>query len=338
LLLFFVLAAGNNLGFRVFLSQNMNDADSTTNGLLDTDAAIRPFLDILMEDGSLNVSTVRSLVLKILAHPEILCGFDQFKSAAQSALQRDAAINNTLDLFSYGTLKDFTQKQHQQHATEFYLPLNEFAITKLGQLTVLTSIQNACFHGETRISYATLAESLGWSLAGQLPQQHDSWIRNLEDVLIRCVYAKALKGKLCQKSRSFVWEHESLPIVCSRDVPAHHIPQLLAAVKGLGRRLETSENELSQAQDQVIEGLTEAANRMIHIQRKQRAAKSESSSHKSRLGGIGGTSSFQPFNFGGDGSPNNNNNARATAGRSARSSNKRSRGGGSFANENAFRT
>jgi hypothetical protein len=290
-----------------------------------------------MEGGSLNVSTVRSLVLKILAHPEIFCGFDQFKSS-QCALQGDATIGNTLDLFSYGTLRDFTQKQQLQQATEFYLPLNESAISKLGQLTVLSSIQDACFHGKTRISYISLAESLGWIAAGQPPPQEDNWIRNVEDVLIRCVYAKALKGKLCQKSRSFGWENEGLPVVCSRDVPPQRIPQLLAALKGLGRRLELSEKEVSQAQDHVMEGLTDAANCMNLIQQKQTSAQSESSSRKGRLGGGGGTLSFPPFDFGGGGSPSNNNNARAVVGRSARSSNKRSRGGGSFANESAFRT
>jgi hypothetical protein len=312
----------------------MNKTDSTTNGLLDTDVAILPVLEILMKDGSLNVSTVRSMVLKSLAHPEIFCGFDQLRSLAKSAIQEDAAIGLTLDLFSYGTLKDFTQKQQQQQATEVYLPLNESAITKLGQLTVLSSIQDACFQGQTRISYSSLAESLGWITVGQLC--NDSWTRNVEDVLIRCIYAKALKGKLCQKSRSFGWENESLPVVCSRDVPPHSIAQLLATLKGLGRRLEMSEKEVSQAQDHVIEGLTEAANCLNLIQKKQQAA--ESSSNKVRLGGFGGKSSFPPFKFGGGGSPNNNNNARAAAGRSARSSNKRSRGGGSFANENAFRT
>ncbi|KAG7360828.1 hypothetical protein IV203_035927 [Nitzschia inconspicua] len=302
----------------------MNDnIDSATIGLLDTTAAMQPFLNVVKEDRSLNVSTVRSLVIKILAHPEIFCGFDQFKAAAQSALEGDTVISNTLDLFSYGTLTDFSQKQ--QDSPDFYLPLNESALTKLGQLTVLSKIEEACFHGNLRISYSSLAESLGWISLVQIPSD-DSWIRNVEDILIRCVYANVLKGKLCQKSRSFGWEHESLPVVCSRDVNPERIPHLLAALQGLGQRLEASEKEVSLAQRSVTKGLTEADIAMNIIKSKQAAASAESHSGKGRQGVIGQGLGFD-FGSGGGGA----------TGRSARASNKRSRGGGSFANESAFR-
>jgi hypothetical protein len=316
----FVLLVLRSASFQDY--KTMNDMDFTANGLLHAEAAMQPFLDLLKEDVSLNISTVRSLVVKVLSHPEIFCGFDQFKAAARSALQGDATISNTLDLFSFGTLNDFLQKQQQ--APDFYLPLNESAQAKLSQLTVLTSIQDACFHGKLRISYSSLAEALGWINPGQTPPD-DSWIRNVEDVLIRCVYASALKGKLCQKSRSFGWEHETLPVVCARDVSPNSLPQLLAAIQGLGERLESSEKEVVQAQGYVTQGLTEASSFKNSIKTKETEALAESSSGKGRQG----LGHALGFNFGGgSGGP---------AGRSARASNKRSRGGGSFANESAFR-
>mmetsp|Transcript_21743 Transcript_21743/g.35001 ORF Transcript_21743/g.35001 Transcript_21743/m.35001 type:complete len:312 (+) Transcript_21743:36-971(+) len=310
----------------------MDGTDGNTNGLLEAEAAIQPFLDILKEDSVVNLSTLRSIVLKILVHPELFCGFDQFKSLCSSLLQGDAtavALGNTLDLFSYGSLRDYTQKQQQ--APDYYLPLNDLAQTKLGQLTVLTCIQEACFHGATRISYAALAESLGWINAEQ-PQQDDGWIRNVEDILIRCLYAKALKGKLCQRTRSFGWETESLPVVCARDVPTTQIPRLLAALKGLGRRLESSENEVAQAQGQVTQGLEEASQFWCSIQEKKKTAQSESMFKGSGAGGA--ASQQRPFGF----DPSGGDSRSAARSSSSRSS-KRSRGGfgGNFATDTAFR-
>jgi hypothetical protein len=324
----------------------MNDVDSSiNNGLLDTEAAIRPFLDILRDDRSLNVSTLRSLIVKVLVHPEIYCGFDQFKAICSSSPQfqgdgkAGAAIFNTLDLFSYGSLKDHALKQ-QQNTPEYYLPLNETALAKLGQLTILSCIQDFCFHGATRISYVSLAESLGWATASQLAQD-DSWIRNVEDLLIRCLYAKVLKGKLCQKTWSFGWENESLPIVCSRDVPPQQIPRLLAALKGLGKRLEISEKEISQAQNQVTKGLNQATNFVKSVKEHQKMAQSESfktAHHSSRKPQQAFPLAVGPqwLDSGADGaggSPNSRNTGRSAASRSS----KRSRGGGSFATESAFR-
>ena len=312
----------------------MDDADN--NGLLDTAAAMKPFLDILGEDGgSLNIVTLRSMVLKVLVHPEIFCGFDEFKSHCSTVFQGDtsaaaSSLSNTLDLFSYGTLKDYNQKQ--QEAADFYLPLNDQAQTKLAQLTILSRIQEACIHGMTRITYASLAESLGW-INNEQAQEDETWIRKTEDVLIRCLYAGALKGKLCQKTRSVVWETESVPICISRDVPPSQIGDLLAALKGLERRIEASEKEVGQAEGQVMGGLQSAAQYWKAVQEKKKAAQSDAmykgagqggSSQRGVFGGV----AAQWLDSGGAG-------ARSTSSRS----NKRSRGGlgGNFVADAAFR-
>ncbi|KAL3909345.1 MAG: hypothetical protein SGARI_002645 [Bacillariaceae sp.] len=322
------------------------EESSINNGLLDTGAAIQPFLDILKDDQSLNVSTLRSLVAKVLAHPKIFCGFDQFKGACLSSNLLGGGtigttIANTLDLFSYGGLKEYTLKQQEQGSSEYYLPLNEAALSKLGQLTVLTSIQDACFHGAVRISYSALAESLGWITPNQA-QANDDWIRNIEDLLIKCLYAQVLKGKLCQKTRSFGWETESLPMVSTRDVPPQQLADLLAALKGLEGRLETSEKDASQAQSQVAQNLVDANKLISTMKEKQKQAQSDSK----KMGGLGGASRKQQgFSFGGGmagffaaraGGEEDQALHIPTRPGGARSS-KRSRGGGSFATDTTFR-
>eukprot|EP00536_Pseudo-nitzschia_multiseries_P014084 jgi/Psemu1/245876/estExt_Genewise1.C_6540020 len=219
---------------------------------------MRPFLDILKEgsSSSMNLSTVRSLALKTFAHPQIFSGFDEFKNHCSPLIipqtQNDplsgadgphTSLFNTLDLFSFGTLKDYNARQHTE--SEYYLPLNEQALAKLGQLTVLSSIQEACINGNTSISYDSISQALG--LTGN--------DRAVEDVLIRCLYANVLKGRLCQKTRSFGWQGESLPVVSSRDVPPAQISNLLSALRGLEKRLEESRIGLASAQEEVTQGL-----------------------------------------------------------------------------------
>ena len=261
-------------------------------GLLDTDASMRPFLDTL-KDGTtskMNLSTVRSLALKTFSHPQIFCGFDQFKSCClplllpQEEKNSDSAAGgphsslfNTLDLFSFGTLMDYNARENV--GKDYFLPLNDQALGKLGQLTVLSCIQDACFNGKTSVSYDSLAKPLG--LTGN--------IRAVEDVLIRCLYANVLKGKLCQKSRSFSWQGESLPVVLSRDVPSSRISDLIAALQSLGQRLEESQNDLAGTQHEVAQDLKETTDywKFVHSQRKALLEESSSKGGGSK-GPVGG--------------------------------------------------
>jgi len=231
------------------MSTANGEADAST-GLLNSNTALQPFLDILSDSSSSsNLSTVRSLALKILAHPQIFCGFDEFKSRCR--LEDAAArLMNTLNLFSFGTLKDYYAQSNDK---DYYLPLNEPALAKLGQLTILTCIQEACMQGETSISYDALAEALGSSA------MQDEDIRDTEDVLIRCVYSNVLKGKLCQKTKSFGWTGETLPVVLSRDVAPSSLSGLLSALEGLGQRLQESQTSVAEAQEQVTDNLSKTA-------------------------------------------------------------------------------
>jgi hypothetical protein len=341
--------------------------------LLDSDAFMRQFLDILKDasSSSMNVSTVRSLALQIFAHPQIFCGFDEFKSRCLPLLlpqgensshsgSPSSSLFNTIDLFSFGTLKDYTS--HQQEQTddeEYYLPLNEPALAKLSQLSVLTCIQQACFNGETSILYDALVEVLGSSTSSTAVMEEDGAssspttsmmanTRDIEDVLIRCLYANVLKGKLCQKTRSFSWRGERLPVVLSRDVSPDQISDLLSALEGLGQRLGESGKDVAEAQEQVTQGLDETAQYWMSVQSQKKMSLEETHT-KGTGGGTGGSSSgggtsSSRFYGGGSQDPGSFPGQGRTTGSSGaqglnnpRRSSKRSRGGmaGNFLSDTA---
>lgn len=320
----------------------------TSGGLLDTDAAMRPFLDILKDGSSsnMNISTVRSLALKSLAHPHIFSGFDEFKSHCLQFLSpatgshASNSLFHTLDLFSFGSLKDYKE---EEQADEKFLPLNEACLTKLSQLTVLTCIQQACHKGEIRISYDYLAEALG--LASVAMEDGSpaaaTAIRDVEDVLIRCLYANVLKGKLCQRTCSFGWQGESLPVVSSRDVSSTQIPNLLAALQGLSHRLEESRKDVAIAQKQVTQGLEDSAQYWKAVQDQHKTGKDKSHSKgscKSGFDNSGGQSSSSRF-FGGLTGGFLNQRASGSPSSNPRRSSKRSRGGmgGNFLMDGGYR-
>mmetsp|Transcript_70658 Transcript_70658/g.143495 ORF Transcript_70658/g.143495 Transcript_70658/m.143495 type:complete len:345 (+) Transcript_70658:235-1269(+) len=325
-----------------------NGETEGTTGLLDSDAVMLPFLDILKgaSSSNMNLSTVRSLALKTFAHPEIFCGFDEFKSHSSPLLlpqgenssqssSPNSSLFNTLDLFSFGSLKDYTDRQ--QTDREYYLQLNETALAKLSQLSVLACIEQACFKGKSSIPYSILAEALGHTAEAAMQEDvgpsSTANIREVEDILIRCLYANVLKGKLCQKTRSFGWQGERLPVVLSRDVSPGEIPDLLSALRGLGQRLEESGEDLVQAQEQVTLGLEYTANYWKSVQRS--VQKMENIAYEERLlksgsgGPGGGEHSVSSSRFLGGGRIGSMFGQRGTssAETGARRSSKRSRGG-----------
>ena len=323
-------------------------------GLIDSDASMKPFLDILADSSSsnMNLSTVRSLALKVFAHPQIFCGFDDFKSRCSPLLLSQGekssttsspsrSLFNTLDLFSFGTLQDYTA--NQQTDKEYYLPLNEPAMVKLNQLTVLTCIQKACSDGGMSISYDTLAEALGSTSSAAMQEDGASSTsstgiantRDIEAILIRCVYAGVLKGKLCQKTRSFSWRGERLPISLSRDVLPEHIPDLLSALEGLGQRLEESGNDVAVAQEHVTQGLEETAQFWKSVQSREKESLEKMHAKGGGAPGGGGLLGSRFFSGGrqGAGTSLSQGNTGSTSpgsgsqGINSRRSSKRSRGG-----------
>ena len=254
------------------------------------------------------------------------------------------SLFNTLDLFSFGTSKVYAK--YQQMDKEYYLPLNEPALAKLSQLSVLTCIQQACFNGETSISYDSLAETLGSSSLPAMQEDGSSSssttlmanIRDIEAVLIRCLYVNVLKGKLCQKTRSFSWRGERLPVVLARDVSPGHILDLLSALEGLGQRLEESGKDVAKAQEQVTQGLEKTAEYWISVQSQKKISLVEIHTKGTGSGGAssgGGQSSSRFFGGGrqgpgtilGQGSTGSGAPGSGSQGINSRRSSKRSRGG-----------
>jgi hypothetical protein len=329
------------------------ETDATT-GLLDSTSAMRSYLDLT--ESNMNLSTVRSLALKTIAHPQIFCGFDEFQTCCSQLLlpqqgqtQTTAACSslfNTLDLFSFGTLNDYQKRGEStgQPDAEHYLPLNEPALAKLRQLTVLTCIQKACFDGKTRISYDVVAEALGLT-TDTMQDEGASFdatttatttmaIRDVEDAIVQCLYANVLKGKLCQKTHTFGWQGECLPVVSSRDIPLTLIPSLLSELQGLGRRLVESGIEVTQAQEQVTQGLQDTAQYWKNVRRNQKKTTTKDEAFSkgafSKGGSSGGDGVVARSIFGGNSGGTQGNfwhesSGASSSGRSR--STKRSRGG-----------
>lgn len=222
------------------------------NALLDTDLALKPMLELAASSAHSNASMLRTVALKAISDPKVFCGFDEIKSILQPGLSAAGAegevIARTLDLFSYGTYGDYKGQQQP----ELFLTLSDTHIFKLRQLTILTLVEKACLGGNgvdentapTKtmatlktatggccVSYHTLAQALG--LTNQMDatatnssnntttdnKLDDAVLRQVEELVLSCVYARVVAGQLCQKSAALcVWSRHGPP--CRpRDVP-----------------------------------------------------------------------------------------------------------------------
>jgi len=194
--------------------------------LLDESPALAQFLELV---GQSSASTLRAVVLKVLSHPEIFCGFDQLKAIIKEKVE-DSQLLDTLDLFSYGVYQDYSQNQDK------YISLSEPQLAKLRQLTVLATVHEACRNGVSIIGYEPLAEALGTDADNR---------RTIEQVIISCLYARVLNGKLCQKSQQF---NVAVPPCCSRDIKPAQITDILITLESLRDRLDSSNVRLEKAQ------------------------------------------------------------------------------------------
>lgn len=219
-----------------------------TNALINSDEALKPILELAQESANSNISTIRTVVLKSLSDPRIFCGFDEIKQVLQPALTslgtaEGDTILRTLDLFSYGNYSDYTKAP-----TGYYLALSDTQVFKLRQLTVLTMVQQACSSsGITRkgcvVPYQTLARELGFSDATD-----EAVLRQVEEVVLTCVYARVLAGQLCQKSAALFVTSRNGPPCHPRDVPLSHGSAMLDILKHFH---QTKLVQAISAQDQI---------------------------------------------------------------------------------------
>jgi COP9 signalosome complex subunit 7 len=227
--------------------------DEDPHALLDTDAAIQPYLDVLK--GVNDAGIVRAMILKALSDPQVFCGFDQIQVACGNHLDDRATV--TLELFSFGTFGDYMSD------TSKFLPLNDTQIFKLRQLTILSCVQQA-LKVSSSISYSVLEQAL------QCP---------LEPILIPCLYARILNGKLCQKTKRFLWT--IVPPCISRDVPMANLDTMLATLTGLQQRLQTSQGGLQTAHSFVSDKLEQSNSYWQSVKERNQKAQSQAKGNRS---------------------------------------------------------
>eukprot|EP00529_Nitzschia_sp_RCC80_P026557 CAMPEP_0113446102 /NCGR_PEP_ID=MMETSP0014_2-20120614/3529_1 /TAXON_ID=2857 /ORGANISM="Nitzschia sp." /LENGTH=281 /DNA_ID=CAMNT_0000337175 /DNA_START=126 /DNA_END=971 /DNA_ORIENTATION=- /assembly_acc=CAM_ASM_000159 len=242
------------------------------------------------------MATARPIIMKIVGHRNIFCGYDQAKSIIIASINGAPDTTNgvvelsTLDLFSYGTIKDYTANP------TMYMTLNDQAVTKLAQLTVMSCIQDSSSKGKMSISYQELAQALGWdnnnnNITGDNGDgSNNNNDRRVVDVLIQCVYADVLRGKLCQKTKTFSWAGQPLPVVLSRDVPQQQISNLLTSLRGLEGRLAESVDGLKKNERVVLKKLEDDAKywNVIEERRNKAQADGEAKSMMDLAGGFRG--------------------------------------------------
>ena len=216
--------------------------------------------------GAAAASSVRAIVHQALANPKVLAGFAELRShpAATASLDKsgtgDDPALRTLDLFAKGTHKDYAGAPPGT-----YLSLTDGQLAKLRQLTVVSVAQGiaseaavasavggktkkkkgrgktkkgAAGGNATTVPYDLLRTELGLDADGN--------IRDLEDILISCLYSGLISGRLDQHSMS-LWiepnpDHPGQPPVAARDVTKADVPRLIAELE---RFLKRSRNVLA---------------------------------------------------------------------------------------------
>ena len=264
--------------------------DDDTNELLDTRAELAPLLQAAQESASASFPTIRALVLKVLSHPSIFCGFHQISTVLQTGLAgADAGaaegpvLQKTLELFSYGRFADY-----ESAPAGTYLSLTDAQLYKLRQLTILTMVQDACKQGRNSLSYETMAQEVGF-------MSDDNNNNNIQDLVISCIYAQVLRGTLCQKTRTLLWTSKYGPPCCARDVPAAEIPNMIAKLQDIRQRLVASHQALEQSNQAVKGALDQDAaywkgvlEQKKHAESQAKSSGSSSSVAAARPGGWAG--------------------------------------------------
>jgi hypothetical protein len=218
--------------------------DDDGNELLDTRAELQPILQAAHESSGASFPTIRALVMKVLSHPSIFCGFHQISTALQAGLGQNPEgqlLQNTLELFSYGRLSDYESAPAGK-----YLALTDSQLYKLRQLTILSIVQDACEKGLNTLSYETMAQEVGF-------MSEESSSSQVQDLVISCIYAQVLRGTLCQKTQTLLLTSKYGPPCCARDVAKGEIPKLIAKLQEIRQRLVASHEQLEQS-NQAVKG------------------------------------------------------------------------------------
>uniref|UniRef100_A0A7S2ULA8 PCI domain-containing protein n=1 Tax=Attheya septentrionalis TaxID=420275 RepID=A0A7S2ULA8_9STRA len=163
---------------------------------------------------------LRSMVHRALSHPRIHAGFAELKEAC-TGKSPNADLIHTLDLFSYGTYRDYrhppitvttdTDTDTDTDTEPYYMDLNEAQLQKLKRLTVVTIVRDAMTSTSSSgnpvastkqrpgvVPYATFRDAL------EIEGDEKETLSGVEEMLMACVYSHWIHGKLDQRTMQFV--------------------------------------------------------------------------------------------------------------------------------------
>jgi COP9 signalosome complex subunit 7 len=202
--------------------------------------ALNPLLEAVEASKDANIMTVRSLVLKIFSEANVFAGYDQVKAVLLPVLSKNGAegekLGVTLDLFSYGVYSDYVKDTSQ------FIPLSDSQIFKLRQLTALSIVQTFAFQKSRIVPYQEFQQALGLADG-----------RQVEEVLISCIYSGVMGAKLCQKTNSL--KLNPAKSMLTRDVPASKVSHMLEQLQSMRRVLQQSQQTLQGNQQAVSQEL-----------------------------------------------------------------------------------
>lgn len=225
---------------------------------------------------------LRIMVQRALSHPEVFAGFSELlanicmetkastsgtensmntgdtmdASPTMKQSENQTVIRKTLELFAYGTMTDYVSAPPGT-----YLLLSPTQEHKLRQLTVVSLVNNQFSSSSIRpgkIPYSTILNAISPKVNTESNLQQKSSesllsttirtqlsIRELENLLISCIYANLINGKLDQRNQMILILGSNNTITntnsrddqqqtqtsslsfSSRDVPLSSIPQMI---------------------------------------------------------------------------------------------------------------
>mmetsp|Transcript_31964 Transcript_31964/g.47744 ORF Transcript_31964/g.47744 Transcript_31964/m.47744 type:complete len:364 (+) Transcript_31964:48-1139(+) len=188
-------------------------------------------IDEFYSSKSLSPALLHSLLQRLLSHPRIHNGFVDILQlpSVQSALEnmdeakRDSLIA-TVKLFAFGTIQEYLELKEKNGDAVWTLTdaqldklrmLSVVSVARRGQIKstektdvdMIPSDYHAAVNNNSSLSipYAHLAAELQITPVAT-PFNDKDHMRQLEDVLIQCVYSNIIAGKLDQASKAFVVE------------------------------------------------------------------------------------------------------------------------------------
>ncbi|KAL1882097.1 hypothetical protein VTK73DRAFT_2188 [Phialemonium thermophilum] len=196
--------------------------------------ALEPFL--ALSKFATSARAAADLVTRATSAPNTYVFAELLQTPAIQGLATSSEYANHLTLlqiFSYGTYGAYT-------ATPNLPALNDSQLLKLRQLSLLTLAAD----GSSALGYAALMQALGL----ETPRQ-------LEDLVISCVYAGLIRATLDPKNQRVRLDH----VAALRDASPDSIPVLLSSLRAWAARCESTLAQLEGQIQQVIEGASRRA-------------------------------------------------------------------------------